>query len=417
MRIKNNLITTNTLDFIFLFLLSTFPLALILGNFFINLFIFLFSINFLINFKKNKFIFKEIIFYLLIFFFISLIINVFFSIDPENSLPRVIKIFFVIFFIFEIKRLAQNYEENFKKYVYKSWFIIFLVISIDILFETIFGYNMIGNRSIMPGRISSFFGDELVVGAFYHGFVLFFFSFLILKKTKNYVIIFSIIFVVLISFLIGERSNFIKLFLAITIFTSYILNINYKIKLAIFLIIPLILLVIISSSNSYHKRYFGEIETLFSINGYKNYMKKSQHGAHRYTSMEILKDNLIFGIGIKNFRFESADTKYENKEYVKTGLRQANHPHQIHHEFLSETGIFGYITFLIFIFSTLYFGFKSYLQSKNLYQLSAIIFMFTSVLPIIPSGSFLSSFTSGIFWLNFAVMVSVVKIKLTFNKS
>jgi len=413
MRIKNNLINTITPDYIYLFLLSIFPLSLILGNFFINLFIFLFSLNFLINFKKNKFIFKEIIFYLLIFFLISLIINVFFSIDPKNSLPRVIKLFFVIFFIFEIKRLIQKYEGNLTKYVYKSWFMIFLIISIDILFEIIFGHNMIGNRSIMPGRIASFFGDELVVGAFYHGFILFFLSFLILKKTKNYILIFSILFVVLISFLIGERSNFIKLFLSVIIFTSYVLNINYKIKLTIFLAIPLILLVIANSSDSYKKRYHGEIKTLFTINGYEKYMKKSQHGAHRYTSMEILKDNPIFGVGIKNFRFESANTKYENREYVKTDLRQANHPHQIHHEFLSETGIFGYICFLIFILSSIYFGFKSYLKSQNLYQLSAIIFIFTSVLPIIPSGSFLSSFTSGIFWLNFGVMVSLIKIKLT----
>jgi len=290
---------------------------------------------------------------------------------------------------------------------------IFLIISIDILFEIIFGHNMIGNRSIMPGRIASFFGDELVVGAFYHGFILFFLSFLILKKTKNYILIFSILFVVLISFLIGERSNFIKLFLSVIIFTSYVLNINYKIKLTIFLAIPLILLVIANSSDSYKKRYHGEIKTLFTIKGYEKYMKKSQHGAHRYTSMEILKDNPIFGVGIKNFRFESANTKYENREYVKTDLRQANHPHQIHHEFLSETGIFGYICFLIFILSSIYFGFKSYLKSQNLYQLSAIIFIFTSVLPIIPSGSFLSSFTSGIFWLNFGVMVSLIKIKLT----
>ena len=91
-------------------------------------------------------------------------------------------------------------------------------------------------------------------------------------------------------------------------------------------------------------------------------MKKSQHGAHRDTSMKILKDNLIFGVGIKNFRFASANTKYENKEYVKTNLRQANHPHQIHHEFLSETGIFGYLCFLIFILLSIFISYKNYLK-------------------------------------------------------
>jgi O-antigen ligase len=28
-------------------------------------------------------------------------------------------------------------------------------------------------------------------------------------------------------------------------------------------------------------------------------------------------------------------------------MRQSTHPHQIHHEFLSETGLFGYVIFFI----------------------------------------------------------------------
>ena len=53
-------------------------------------------------------------------------------------------------------------------------------------FEIIFGYNIIGNKSYMPGRIASFFGDELVAGAFFHGFVLFFLSvyFFLVSKGK-----------------------------------------------------------------------------------------------------------------------------------------------------------------------------------------------------------------------------------------
>ena len=90
-------------------------------------------------------------------------------------------------------------------------------------------------------------------------------------------------------------------------------------------------------------------------------------------------------------------------------MRQATHPHQIHHEFLSETGIFGYLCFLIFILSSIYLGLKSYISSKNLYQLSSIIFIFISLLPLLPSGSFLSTYTSGIFWLNFAIMNNYIK--------
>ena len=417
MNTKNSLIKNNQLDFIYLFLLATFPLALIIGNFFINFYIVFFSISFFINFKTNKSIFRDLIFYLLVFFFISLLINVFFSSNIENSYPGVIKIFFVICFIFEIKRLIQKYESMYIQNVFKFWFLIFLILSLDVLFETIFGYNIIGNKSYMPGRISSFFGDELIIGAFYHGFVLFFVSYLIKKKIKNYFLIFSIIFIFLISFLIGERSNFVKLFISVLIFTTFAININYKIKIVSLLTVILTLSAFLSLNNSYKIRYFDQIKILLSKDGYSNYLKKSQYGAHRDVSMKIFKENFVFGVGIKNFRHESGKKIYENREYLLTDLRQATHPHQIHHEFLSETGIFGYSCFLIFILSSIYLGFKSYLKTKNLYQLSAIIFVITNLLPLLPSGSFLSTYVSGIFWLNFAIMNSYIhRTKLNFNK-
>jgi O-antigen ligase len=417
MNTKNSLLTNYPLDFIYLILLATFPLALIIGNFFINLYIVLFSISFFKHFKTNKSIFRDLVYYLLVFFFISLLINIFFSLNIENSYPRVIKIFFIICFIFEIKRLIQKYDNTHIQNVYKFWFLIFLVLSIDVLFEATFGYNIVGNKSYMPGRIASFFGDELIIGAFYHGFVLFFISYLIKKKIKNHFLIFSIIIIFLISFLIGERSNFFKLFISVLFFTAFAMNINYKIKIISLLAVILTLSAFLNLNNSYKIRYFDQIKILLSKNGYSNYLKKSQYGAHRDVSMKIFREYFIFGVGIKNFRHESGKKYYENQEYLLTDLRQATHPHQIHHEFLSETGVFGYSCFLIFILSSIYLGFKSYLKTKNLYQLSAIIFIITSLLPLLPSGSFLSTYVSGIFWLNFAIMNSYIQqTKLNFNK-
>ena len=409
MKIETNLISTNKLDYISLALLATYPLALIFGNFIINLYIILFSITFLINFDENKIIFKDKIFYLLIFFFFSLLINNIFSLNAENSFPRVIKILLIIFFIFEIKRLVFKYEATFIKRIYTFWFWIFLILTIDILFETLFGHNMIGNKSNMLGRIASFFDNELIIGAFYHGFALFIFSYLILSKVKNHFLIFLIIFILLTGFLIGERSNYIKLFLSTIFFSSLALQVNYKVKIISFFTLLIIMFTFININSPFKARYFTQIKDLFSINGYSKYIKNSQYGAHRNAAIKIFKENLIFGVGVKNFRNESGKKKYENKDYKWTDLRQSTHPHQIHHEFLSETGIFGYLCFLIFILSTIYLSFKNYLKFKNLYQLSAIIFITTSLLPLLPSGSFLSTYTSGIFWINFAIMNAYIR--------
>jgi O-antigen ligase len=409
MNIIGNTKIIKPFDLVSLIALSGFPLAIIFGNLLINFFIFIFSISFFLNFKENKENFNEKVFYLLIFFFISLLVNVFFSINPENSLPRVIKILFIIFFIYEVKRLIQSYLLTHIKLVYRSWFIIFLILTIDALFEITFGYNLIGNKNTFPGRISSFFGDELVIGAFYHGFALFFLSYLVFIKSKNFIFLTAIISILIISFLIGERSNFIKLFLAVVIFTSLIIKINYKKKIFSILFVSLIFLTIINSSESYKARYFDQIIILFTKNGYSNYIKQSLYGAHRNAAKKIFSEHLIFGVGVKNFRHESLKKKYENLEYKETDSRYATHPHQVHYEFLSETGVFGYSCFLIFILSSVYLAFKSYLKTRNLYQLSAIIFITTSLLPLLPSGSFLSTYTSSIFWINFAIMNSYIK--------
>ena len=393
-----------------LLLLVAYPLALISGNLVINLFILLFSIIFFLNFKENKKLLKDKIFYLLVFYFISLIVNLAFSTNVENSVLRVLKIFFIICFIIEIMNMITKHNKTYLKYIFFSWSFIFFIVSMDIIFESIFGFNLIGIKSPFPGRIASFFGDELVAGGFYHGFILFFLSFLILNKTKNYFFITLIICLILISFLIGERSNFIKIFLSILIFSSIAIKVDFKTKIISFLIVIISLSAFLNFNDQYKLRYFDQLKILFTSDGYANYLKESTYGAHRNTAIKIFKENFYFGVGIKNFRYEADKEKYQNKNYKETGTK-TTHPHQVHHEILSETGIFGYISFMIFVLSSLFFGIKSYLKNRNLYLLSSIIFIITTLLPVLPSGSFLSTFNSGIFWINFAIMAGYSNIK------
>jgi O-antigen ligase len=108
---------------------------------------------------------------------------------------------------------------------------------------------------------------------------------------------------------------------------------------------------------------------------------------------------------LKDFRNESANKMYDNLDHNKNHLRVSTHPHELYYEFLSETGLFGLICFLLFILSSIILSIKNYLRKKNLYQLSAIIFVIVSILPVLPQGAFLSTFTSSIFWINYAIMV------------
>ena len=151
-------------------------------------------------------------------------------------------------------------------------------------------------------------------------------------------------------------------------------------------------------------RYYNQLDKLFS-GGLTLYLKNSQYGSHRNVAKEIFLDNPFFGVGIKNFRIVSGDDKYNNLDHQLNHLRISTHPHEIYYEFLSETGIFGLICFLYFIIFSIISSIFNYYRNRNYYQLSSILYVCASILPIIPSGSFLSSYQSSIFWLNYAVMM------------
>jgi O-antigen ligase len=408
----------NLLDNILIILFSIYPLAILAGNFIINSFITIIALIFIFRFfkKETHFFQYKYDLYLLSFFLISLAINLFFTNNFYLSYQRVLKIFFVIFFVIAFRFLIINFYQNLR-FIYKMWCIIFLIVIFDLIFEFFVGKNIFGQSSVMSGRLGSFTGDESVVGHYFFGFCLIFLSYLYNQTNKiSLNVLFAILFII-ISFLIGERANFIKTFTAITIFIFFVYKINYKYKfLSIFLLLISSYVAYLNVSSDYKARYFDQIKPILSCqyntsyttncaNGLTNYLSQSKYGAHRNVAKEIFLDNYFFGVGIKNFRIESANKKYDGLDHKKNHLRVSNHPHDLYYEILSETGIFGLFCFIIFIFSSIFLSLKNYLQTKNMYQLSGIIIVCLSVLPIIPTGSFLATYSSSIFWINYAIMM------------
>ena len=215
-----------------------------------------------------------------------------------------------------------------------------------------------GFQSYLEGRVASFFSNELVVGTFYHFFSLITLSYFIRKKHPGFLNFSLIILIISISFMIGERANFIKLFFSILLFVFLILRVNLIKKISIVVLTLLMVGTIFYLNDSLKKRYYNQISVIYSLDGFKKYFKESQYGAHQNTAYEIFKDNVFFGVGLKNFREESKKDIYENPEYKKTNERQATHPHQIHLELLSEIGLIGYILIFNFNFFLNYYFYK-----------------------------------------------------------
>ena len=390
-----------------IFFISLFPASLLSGSAVINIFSILIIIFFIINVNIYKIIiFKDYYFYLLLIFWISLFINLLFSNFFFESLSRVVGFGKYILLVYAIKYFFCYKNFKFEKLIIISWLIIYLVVSLDLVIEYITKLNNSENDFYYPGRLSGFLGDKLKIGNYYCGFILISISTIIYLFKKKYLhIILILIIFVLIGYIIGERANFIKLFFISIFFLIFSQVITKKQIFLFFLICVFIIFAITKSDNNFNTRLIGQVFVPIFKNGYTNYLKEVQHGAHRNAAKLIFKDNIYFGSGIKTFRFESKKEKYENNKYNLTALRSSTHPHQVHWELISETGIFGYTVFLLFFILIFFNSIKIFCNNKNLFILSSLLFIISSLLPIIPSGSFFTTYTATIFWLNFSLLL------------
>ena len=393
--------------FFSILIISCFPLFFLFSSLLTNLFTIILIFLFLNRIKfKPKNLIKDKVLFLLILFWFFILISLFNSIFFENSVSR--SIGFLRFILFSYAIAYYIKLDNFKyfKIIILIWFFIFLITSIDLLIEYIFGYNLLGNSSYMTGRLSGFLGEELKIGNYYLGFYFLILVFSIQFFKNQFVSFLIIIFVSLIAFLIGERSNFIKIILGLLIFSIFYEMIITKYKIIFFAIIVTFVLILINHNSDFKTRYKTQIYNPIKTQGVYNYIKGIPYGAHFSTAYKIFKENPIRGIGLKNFYFECGKDKYIDKEFAFNHARCSTHPHQLHLEILSQIGIFGYLVFIYLFFYLIYFGFKNYLKNKDPYLLASLIFIFVSIFTPVPSGSFFTTFGATIFWLNFGLVLA-----------
>ncbi len=392
-----------------LFILVFLPLSLLVGSGVINTLVILFNILFIVEIilKKETIFLKNKIFYLLIIIWLYLITNAVIGINFENSINRSIGFIRFVILAFGINYYLSKKFNYFINFIFKFWSLLFIVVTIDLIFESIMGFNIFGNVSERQGRLSSFLGEELKIGNYYFGFVLITLSYLIYKYKKNYIpFVFSIVFII-VALLIGERSNFLKVLIITSLFLFFFQEKNYLKKIFVIFISLTFLFTIIYSNKNYKERFWVMLLkplVQFNLKPIES-LKMSPYGAHYDTAIKIFNDNKIFGIGLKNFRVESGNPKYRNKEFIFTDARQTTHPHQMHFEILSETGLIGYLLFILFFFLSIFNFFKSYKIEKNIFQLSSLLFLLATIIPLLPSGSFFTTYSATIFWINYGLLI------------
>ena len=194
-------------------LFSLLPFFLITGPFLSDLSISIISLLFLIYClkEKNFSYFKNKYFYFFLIFWGYLLIN---SLINNFNLGS-LKISFFYFrygvFVIAISSLLEV-DKKFIKYFFYCIFLCFTVLVLDGFYQYFIGENILGWKSPSSERVSSFFGDELILGSYLSRLWPIFFglSIFFLKKKKKLFFVFILIFVLseVLIFLSGERASF-----------------------------------------------------------------------------------------------------------------------------------------------------------------------------------------------------------------
>ena len=377
------------------------PFSLITGPFIPDLSITLICLIFIfLSFKENlksyylsNFSIFFIIFYLVINF------TSIFSVDPIESFK--ISLVYFRYFIFSLAFwYLIKIQPNILKNLLKVIIFCMTILILDGFYQFYFGKNVFG-WELIDTRISSFFKDELILGSYLSRLFPIFFALCILNfktflnKKKSIVLIFLLLSSIeVLTFLSGERAAFF--YINLSAIYLIIMMKNFKLLRFFSIIFALLTIFIITSFNPvYKERIVDQTIRQITANN-QTYVFSEEHNNHYLSAYKMYLDNKITGIGPRMFRDNCHLDKY------KTSFESCTtHPHNNYVQILSESGLLGFLFFIIPIICLISFSAKhfvlKFVYKKNFFsdfQLALMSCFLISLWPIVPTGGFYNN------WLN-----------------
>jgi len=370
------------------FLLALIIPFLIWGPFFPDLIVSLSALIFLVYVvrKKNFYYFNNkplVIFF--IFCIYCILVSIFVAKDRMFSFESSLFYFRIGVFACLIWYLIDQ-NKKILTYFYYALVVCFAVLIVDGYIQFFTGTNIIGLTKYRA-RISSFFGNELILGSYLSRLFPLLFALFVLKEKKQLELYSMGILFILLSgliFISGERAAF---FLFILSYMFIIIFLKKFVKLKIILSVLSLILVLVLTFN------FSEVKKRMVSNP-SNTIKKSiftpEHDSLIRTAYNMFLDKPIFGHGPKMFRVICKDEKYA------VGTNSCDiHPHNFYVQLLAETGIIGF-SFLFSAFAYVlycaYRQFKSIVLTQKRYLTDYQVCLLAGILitdwPITTNGNF-----------------------------
>jgi O-antigen ligase len=371
---------------------------LVWGPFFPDLIVSLSSLFFLYyTFKNNNFYYfnnKPFIIFLL--FCIYCILNsIFIAKDSLFSLESSFFYFRIgIFSCFIWFLVDQN--KSILNFFYYALILTFLSLVIDGYHQYFTGENIFGLKT-NGIRISSFFGNEFIMGSFLSRlFPLLFALFLVKQKYKYEIYFIGLLFILvdILIFISGERAAFFYLNLS-TVFIIILIKEYQKFRLFTFIIAIICITALSLNFSTLNDRMFSvPAKNMGLIKSSSNpTIFTPAHDSLIRTAYKMFKEKPKFGHGPKMFRVLCKDKKYQ------IGNNPCDtHPHNFYVQLLAETGIIGFL----FLFSALFY--VSYNAIRQLisivfkkqrpltdYQVCLLAGILITIWPLSPNGNFFNN--------------------------
>ena len=389
------------IQFLFLSTIILLPVLLTLGIAVAEVFLFFLTIYgiYKIVLEKKFYLIrnKEIIFLFIFSFYVA--IN---SIFNNVNVDKYSSIFFFrhIFLVISIIYIFEKYHHDHQR-VIKLLYLFFIILFADSLFQFFSGKNILGHETI-NNRVSSFFGDDLILGSFLISFFPILLIFIFSNKEllfKNFFFGFYF-FTILLS---GERRAFIILILSILFIIIFSKDIRKLIYSSLIIFISLILI------NSFiFKGTFDPLNRIFikSYDDTINYNKKIEtndnifenkkkliifsyeHTEHYRLAIHLIKQKPIFGNGPKGFRDYCRGVKYDSEFGMCT-----THPHHLLLQIIVELGIIGLIFYILAAFYVIknFINFFKSNDKNNIPKILMTLVLINIFIPLVPSGNFFNN--------------------------